>query len=109
MHPTAYTIAQHCSRIGKNAFIQNLPFPVGKVGTKELCLKSQSSQEIKYTQVPTTCYCMTNMTVVGAFLSWHKQLSPISAQECCKIHIKGWGGLGGACKLKFTRFASSNI
>jgi hypothetical protein len=56
---------------------------------KGFCLKSQSGQEIKYTQIPTTCYCSTNITVVGTFLSWHKQLTPISAHKCCKTRGGG--------------------
>jgi hypothetical protein len=38
-----------------------------------------------------TLYCKTNITVVGAFLSQHKQLTPISAHECCKTRGGGRG------------------
>jgi hypothetical protein len=60
-------------------------------------------------KLPMTYYCMTNMTVVVAFLFWHEQLSPISAQECCKP--RGVAGQGAyllcACpQQRLTRFAS---
>ncbi len=32
IHPTAYTIAQHCSGIGRNAFVQIFPSLLGKLG-----------------------------------------------------------------------------
>jgi hypothetical protein len=76
---------------------------------KWFCLKCLSGQEIKYTQLPMTCYCMTNMTVIGASLSWHEQLSPILAHKCCKT--KGVAGQGAyslcACpQQRLARFAS---
>jgi hypothetical protein len=77
-----------------------------------------------FSLVPMTPYCMTNMTVVGAFLSRHKQLTPISAHKSCKTREGGGerglfvvrlptAKVGKVCglahKLKFARFASSNI
>jgi hypothetical protein len=32
MHPTAYTIAQPCSEIGRNAFVQTFLFLLGRLG-----------------------------------------------------------------------------
>jgi hypothetical protein len=46
---------------------------------------------MEYTRVPTTCYCMTNMTVVGTFLSRHKRLTQFQYTNVAKQ-----GGGGGA-------------
>jgi hypothetical protein len=78
MHSMAYMIAQLCSGNHRNPFIQTLLFLLGRLGQSGFSQKNQSGQEIKYTQVPTTHYCRTNMTVVGTFLSWHGRLIPIS-------------------------------
>ncbi len=75
---------------------------------KQFCLESQSGQEIKYTWVPTTCYCCTNIVVVGTFLSQHELLTPI-----CTRMLQNKGGRQGkglyvscACpQQRFARFA----
>ncbi len=100
MHPTVYTFAQPCSEISRMP-LSRPSFPCWKGWDEVVLLKKPIWTEIKYTQVPTTCYCSTNIAVVGTFLSRHEQLTPISAQECCKIR----GGCEGliCCALAHSK------
>jgi hypothetical protein len=59
-------------------------FPCWEGWDKVVWLKKPLRVQNQVTQVPTTCYCKTNITVVGAFLSRHKQMTPIFAHTCCK-------------------------